>query len=158
MPVFLIRHGQSEFNAAYQGEDSDPMLYDAPLTDKGRQQAEAARALVVDLGIKQVITSPLTRAIQTALCLFDGIAPITVAAGHRELLIHSCDVGRHPADLQRDFPALSFSHLADCWWHFSYGDRLWAEVTGRTQAFFAPIDYDSKDRVILPQENTTDIF
>ncbi len=29
------------------------------------------------------------------------------------------------------------------WWHFSYGDRLWAEVTGRTQAFFAPIDYDS---------------
>lgn len=28
----------------------------------------------------------------------------------------------------------------DEWWHFSYGDRLWAEVTGRTQAFFAPID------------------
>jgi len=28
----------------------------------------------------------------------------------------------------------------DEWWHFSYGDRLWAEVTGQTQAFFAPID------------------
>ncbi len=28
----------------------------------------------------------------------------------------------------------------DEWWHFSYGDRLWAEVTGRRQAFFAPID------------------
>ncbi len=26
------------------------------------------------------------------------------------------------------------------WWHFSYGDRLWAEVTGRNEAFFAPID------------------
>lgn len=26
------------------------------------------------------------------------------------------------------------------WWHFSYGDRLWAEVTGRNKAFFAPID------------------
>jgi len=26
------------------------------------------------------------------------------------------------------------------WWHFSYGDRLWAEVTSRDQAFFAPID------------------
>lgn len=26
------------------------------------------------------------------------------------------------------------------WWHFSYGDRLWAEVTGRTSAFFAPVD------------------
>lgn len=28
----------------------------------------------------------------------------------------------------------------DEWWHFSYGDRLWAEVTGRTDAFFAPIE------------------
>lgn len=117
MPVYFIRHGQSEFNAAYNGGDSDPMLYDAPLTDMGRQQAEAARAQVIDLGIKQVITSPLTRAIQTALCLFDEIAPITVAAGHRELLIHSCDVGRSPADLQRDFPSLTFTHLPDRWWH-----------------------------------------
>ncbi len=41
----------------------------------------------------------------------------------------------------------------DEWWHFSYGDRLWAEVTGRTQAFFAPIDYDSKGSVNLPQMN-----
>ncbi len=93
------------------------MIFDAHLTDIGRKQAEAARALVADLGIRQIITSPLTRAIQTALWLFDGIAPITVAAGHRELLIHSCDVGRPPADLQRDFPSLSFSHLPDCWWH-----------------------------------------
>lgn len=28
----------------------------------------------------------------------------------------------------------------DEWWHFSYGDRLWAEVTQRNAAFFAPID------------------
>lgn len=34
------------------------------------------------------------------------------------------------------------------WWHFSYGDRLWAEITGRTHAFFAPINYDSEGRVI----------
>lgn len=117
MPVYFIRHGQSEFNAAYNGGDTDPMIFDAPLTDKGRMQAEEAKALVADLGIRQVITSPLTRAIQTALCLFDKIAPITVAAGHRELLIHSCDVGRPPADLQRDFPSLTFTHLPDCWWH-----------------------------------------
>lgn len=28
----------------------------------------------------------------------------------------------------------------DEWWHFSYGDRLWAEVTGCREAFFAPIE------------------
>ena len=46
--------------------------------------------------------------------------PVTGQPGSeflRELLIHSCDVGRPPADLQRDFPTLSFTHLADCWWH-----------------------------------------
>ncbi len=26
------------------------------------------------------------------------------------------------------------------WWHFSYGDRTWAEVTKRASAFFAPIE------------------
>ena len=40
------------------------------------------------------------------------------------------------------------ANYPDEWWHFSYGDRLWAEVTGRTRAFFAPIDFDSKGRVI----------
>jgi len=117
MPVYFIRHGQSEFNAAFNDDRKDPMIFDAPLTDEGRRQAKEARAKVAELGIKQVLTSPLTRAIQTALCLFDDIAPITVTAEHRELLLHSCDVGRLPQDLQRDFPTLSFSHLADRWWH-----------------------------------------
>ena len=26
------------------------------------------------------------------------------------------------------------------WWHFSYGDRLWAQVTGRNTAFFGPVE------------------
>ena len=117
MPVYFIRHGQSEFNAAHKDGDKDPLIYDPSLTDKGRRQAEEARALVAGLGIKQVITSPLTRAIQTSLCLFENIAPITVTARHRELLVYSGDVGRTPAELQRDFPALSFSHLPDHWWH-----------------------------------------
>ena len=117
MPIYFIRHGQSEFNAVHKDGDNDPLIFDAPLTDKGRRQAEEARSLVADLGIKQVITSPLTRAIQTALCIFDGIAPIKVGAGHRELLLHSCDVGRSPKELQRDFPNLSFAGLQDIWWH-----------------------------------------
>ena len=118
MPVYLIRHGQSEFNAAYNETDGiDPMIFDARLTDTGVAQAKAIRTAILDLGIKQVITSPLTRAIQTALHIFDGLAPITVRAGHHEYLAHSCDVGRPPAQLQTDFPKLSFDHLPDIWWH-----------------------------------------
>lgn len=28
----------------------------------------------------------------------------------------------------------------DEWWHFSYGDRLWAEILGKSEAFFAPTE------------------
>ena len=117
MTVYLIRHGQSEFNAAHNDGGPDPMIFDAPLTEKGRIQAMQARAEVMELGIQQVITSPLTRAIQTSLAIFQGIAPIRVLADHRELLSHSCDVGRSPVALQVDFPDLSFDHLDEIWWH-----------------------------------------
>ena len=117
MSIYFIRHGESEFNAVHNDGDKDPLIFDAPLTDKGRQQAQALRSRFIDLGIKRVITSPLTRAIQTALCIFENIAPISVTEKHRELLTHSCDVGRPPSDLQRDFPALSFDHLPERWWH-----------------------------------------
>ena len=36
--------------------------------------------------------------------------------------------------------ATGMINYPDEWWHFSYGDRLWAEVTDRNTAFFAPID------------------
>lgn len=117
MTIFLIRHGQSEFNAAHSDGDPDPMIFDAPLTEIGRSQADLARQEAMTLGIAQVITSPLTRAIQTALLIFGDEVPIRVVAGHRELLSHSCDVGRSPVHLAQDFPGLDFDHLDQFWWH-----------------------------------------
>lgn len=117
MTILLIRHGQSEFNAAYAENPSDPMIFDAPLTELGHAQVRQVRETIVDQKIAMVITSPLTRAIQTALGIFDGIAPIKVMAEHRERIEHSCDVGRAPEQLRLDFPMLSFAHLDDIWWH-----------------------------------------
>lgn len=117
MPIYFVRHGQSEFNAVFRTGDEDPMIFDAPLTDLGRQQAMAAREEIRALGIRHVITSPLTRAIQTAQLLFPDGVSMEVRDGHHELLLHSCDVGRPPKALSRDFPALAFGHLADEWWH-----------------------------------------
>ncbi|MBL4805902.1 MAG: D-alanyl-D-alanine carboxypeptidase family protein [Rhodobacteraceae bacterium] len=42
--------------------------------------------------------------------------------------------------LVKELHAVGMINYPDEWWHFSYGDRLWAEVTGRDTAFFAPID------------------
>lgn len=117
MPIYLIRHGQSEFNAAHADGGPDPMIFDAPLTELGRQQALAAREQAITLGIQHVICTPLTRAIQTAKIIFDGIAPIIVSAAPAEHLAHSCDMGRSPEQLATDFPDLRFDHLPPVWWH-----------------------------------------
>jgi len=51
------------------------------------------------------------------------------------------DTARQNRDvLVNTLQAQGLINYPDEWWHFSYGDRLWAEVTGQTQAFFAPID------------------
>lgn len=117
MPIYLIRHGQSEFNEAHTPGSPDPMIWDAPLTALGWEQALQARGKIADLGIQQVLTTPLTRAIQTAKIIFDGLAPITIIPDHRELLTHSCDVGTSTAALRNKFPELSFDGLPDVWWH-----------------------------------------
>ena len=118
--ITLIRHGESTFNAACVAAGDDPLLFDAPLTARGQQQVEAARLAMRTRPVEAVIASPLTRALQTALGIF-GDHPfrplIAVEIGHRERLESSCDQGRAPALLAKDFPMLSLSHLPDTWWH-----------------------------------------
>ena len=71
--VYLIRHGESEFNAACSARGSsweDPLLFDARLTCKGKSQALTLRNEVDSWDLPNDVvwvTSPLTRAIETLL-------------------------------------------------------------------------------------------
>lgn len=116
--VFLIRHGQSTFNEAFEATGIDPLHFDAPLTALGHRQVAAARAHAQGLEPDLVVVSPLTRAVETGLGLFHPEkAPIIVSPLHRERLGNSCDVGRPPHELSLQFPVLAFDHLDACWWH-----------------------------------------
>lgn len=123
--IHFIRHAQSAHNARVleaTNEESvrlDPALRDARLTALGEAQAAALRDGIAALqGIELVVTSPLTRAIQTTLAAFDGHpAPRLVEQLHREHQDSFCDIGRAPAALAADFPVLRFDHLDDPWWH-----------------------------------------
>ncbi len=117
MTIFLVRHAQSEFNATFRRGDDDPMLFDAPLSKLGREQARAAREPVRKLGIARVLVSPMTRALQTASILFGPDFPTEVVADIREQVVHSCDIGRPPEELAKAFPCYDFSHLERCWWY-----------------------------------------
>lgn len=78
--VLLVRHGQSEWNATgrWQGQA------DAPLSDLGRRQAEAAAKAVGS--VDAIISSDLARAAVTAEIIADrlGVGPVYLDADLRE--------------------------------------------------------------------------
>jgi len=117
--LHLIRHGQSTFNAAadvcreWTKVSRDVSHHDAPLTDLGMQQASAIVAPEVDA----VVVSPLTRALQTASIAFPLVTPqFIVMAECRESLHATCDIGRSPSLLKKEFPDICFESLPEEWW------------------------------------------
>ena len=118
--VLCIRHGESTFNAAWRVNPVDPLHFDAPLSEFGRGQVSQARPALARYPVEIVLTSPLTRALQTAHGLFDGHpnAPrIEVAPLLRERVENSCDIGRAPGALAAEFPSIDLSQLDEEWWH-----------------------------------------
>jgi len=118
--ILCIRHGESTFNAAWRAASVDPLHFDAPLSPAGVLQVRKARRALEDMPVELVVTSPLTRALQTTAGLFDGhrhSPRIVVHALMRERVENSCDVGRRPSELAVDFPSLDLAHLDDVWWH-----------------------------------------
>jgi glucosyl-3-phosphoglycerate phosphatase len=118
--VLCIRHGESTFNAAWRANPVDPLHFDAPLSETGWRQVSQARPTLARYPVELVLTSPLTRALQTARGLFEGHpgAPrIEVAPLLRERVENSCDIGRAPAALAAEFPSIDLSRLDDAWWH-----------------------------------------
>lgn len=102
------------------GGGGDPLHYDAPLSELGHEQVRRTRELLRNRAIDLVVTTPLTRALQTTSGLFadhPSQPAILVEPMHRERVENSCDVGRHPAVLSKAFPSLAFGHLPEVWWH-----------------------------------------
>jgi broad specificity phosphatase PhoE len=128
--ILCIRHGQSAYNAAFEATGIDPIIPDARLTPLGEQQVAVARETLRDTNVDLVITSPLTRALQTAVGIFGSHKSnprFLVEALHRERVESSCDVGRSPALLFAEYPGLDFAHLAEVWWH-ALGEPDWRGV------------------------------
>ena len=127
--VYFCRHGESAHNI-------DPVALgtpDNPLTPRGIEQASAAlrsclRSIVeteVAAGgglFDAVVTSPMTRAIETCLYSTDGLLGPGVSPRVEPLCTERgssvCDRGSARTTLEARFPALDFAALgtADVWW------------------------------------------
>ena len=68
MKLWVVRHGESEANAAHMHGG----WFQASLTEKGRAQAARAGEFLVEIPFERVIASDLVRAIQTAQAALPG--------------------------------------------------------------------------------------
>ncbi|HVO01214.1 MAG TPA: histidine phosphatase family protein [Candidatus Cybelea sp.] len=117
--MILIRHGESEFNAVFNRTRIDPGIKDPKLTDRGRAQVrEAADALRRhEVPIRRILTSPYTRALETAAILAEALGlSVEVEPIVHEHACWTCDIGTPISLLTERWPALDFAHLAEIWW------------------------------------------
>jgi broad specificity phosphatase PhoE len=112
--VWLIRQGQAKHNEDPQEgyKKRDPRL-----TKVGKQQAKALRK---DLKARKakvevVLSSPLSRALQTSQIVFPSrkVIPLAVL---QEMSDVPCDTGRPREELAEKFPNISFARLDEEWY------------------------------------------
>ena len=113
--IHLIRHAESEANAAID-VDNPTNYFDAKITEKGKLQAQVKQEEYRDINFDAYFCSPLTRALETFTIIFPEKKPI-ITDSIREHLYHSCDVGRQPKLLKKEFPNFDFDNLNDYWWN-----------------------------------------
>ena len=107
--MILLRHGQSEFNLHFTATRRDPGIIDPRLTELGHLQAEAAATRLAGERITRIITSPYTRALQTAAPLARAFgATVLVNPIVRERYAFACDVGTPRTELELAWPAARF--------------------------------------------------
>ena len=128
--IYLIRHGQTDWNLAdkIQGQT------DIPLNETGRKQALCLSPQISKLHLKQIVTSDLKRARETAQ-LLNTEAHVPIISDERLREINFGDLEGHPV------PELT----PETWQTLSLsGYRFHAEslsdVYRRVQRFFSDLD------------------
>ena len=139
--VHFVRHGQGFHNlladiyssqgkewTQFKRDENNPYvraeLLDAPLTDKGRKQAQALQPQVESFGINTndntnevqslelVVLSPHCRALQTGLIAFQSYLNKVPFLAHEmareEIGVHLCDQRRPISSQKLEFPLVNF--------------------------------------------------
>eukprot|EP00249_Psilotum_nudum_P004331 c17851_g1_i1 orf=208-1206(+) len=120
--IHLIRHGHTTYNQGYFTTSVGNFPFDVTLSTLGMQQATSLGEKLAHLNAELILTSPLTRALQTLQHALDSskiaeAVKIQVSDLHSEHVFNSGDVGRPAKMLAKEFPWLNFTGLKDTWWY-----------------------------------------
>ena len=143
--LYIVRHGTTEMNEVlgrqpWGSKDfKDQLLWDTVLTTSGDKcgVAQAKRLngrlkkMILPEEIQAIVSSPLTRTLQTAEIVFQGFpteTPRIICPLARERLYLSSDVGECKSTLASRFPTWDFSAIPndDPWW-FTASDTPYVE-------------------------------
>ena len=127
--LVLVRHGQTEWNISGQHTGRS----DIPLTDMGRQQALALKSKLDGYQFESVLTSPLTRARDTAELA--GFGPDSVQPGEIVNDLAEWDYGiyesRSTRDVRQEIPMWSV------WTHEIIGGESIGQLGARCDRIIA---------------------
>ena len=159
MKLHLIRHAESEANVAFD-LDNPTKYYDARITKKGKEQAKHLYSKIKDVTFDKYFCSPLTRTLETFSIVFPNNQPILESL-IREHLYHSCDVGRQPEILKKEFNNFDFSKLPDYWWNNNnpINEKLivqetYNEIRVRLRKFILSIKDLDADNIVIVSHGT----
>lgn len=136
--MILLRHGQSEFNLHFGATRRDPGIIDPRLTDLGHAQAREAADQLAGQGIRRIVCSPYTRALQTVRPVAQALGlPVTIDPIVCERYAYACNVGSPRSALERDWPGHDFMRIAEIWWPREEEPK--SSIIGRAARFRADL-------------------
>jgi len=143
--MHFIRHAQGTHNVHQEYRKMEHL--DARLTEKGKEQCralaatiEAERPYLFDAEL--IVTSPLTRCIQTTLLSLDPILqknrhlPVLANEWVRETVNYNCDRRRTITEIASEHPRVNFEHVEhdhDPIWE-AYEQRLGGEYPAHRES------------------------
>jgi broad specificity phosphatase PhoE len=102
--IVLVRHGETEWSKA--GKHTGRT--DIPLTDRGREEAEAVGAALRGRRFERVLTSPLSRAADT--CRLAGFGDVAEARDELMEWDYGAYEGRTTPEIRQERPGWSLWH------------------------------------------------
>lgn len=124
MDIYLIRHGETEYNRLHKHQSAD-----VPLNATGQRQAGVVADVVLTIAPTHLFASTMTRAQQTAQAI-EGKTQLPIQTRSEFMEI------RRPADIE----GKPYAALSSVWymfrWFFDHREPYWDKVGGESRLMF----------------------